>query len=113
MTITPDDKRIIAEYMGWEVFCNLPYAKYRWCGLDILRCLECEESTHRFDLNDAGECVGVISSNGHWRVFQAHVRFSVRNVPMDYLTAWLFHTDEENHADNFFAAMVEWLKGRK
>lgn len=56
-----------------------------------------------FDCNYASLCVQEMQKRGEWFDFYW---FAIGNSSSEALTAWLFNPD------NFFAAFVEWRKGK-
>lgn len=99
--MTPEDKRLIAEYMGWKLS--------EWRMIDGSAHVV---NPHFFDLNDAALCVQEMQKRGDWQkgcatgfgiYFESERPSHV--FPEDYI-AWLFN------AENFFNAMSEWLKER-
>ena len=101
--LTPEDKAIISEYMGW---CNHKYAKSgKLWGTGI--CIKCKDPlplNHHFDSNDASLCVLKMTENGDfWEFWPVACR--VANGEED-IFIWLFN------ADNFFAAMAAWLRSK-
>ncbi len=103
--MTDEDKKRISEYMKWT------YEPDRHCIVS-----EGENRrriAHNLDLNDAGLCVQEMQKRGDWQkgcatgfgiYFESERPSHV--FPEDYI-AWLFN------AENFFAAMSEWLKEEK
>ena len=95
--MTPEDKQLIAGYMGWAQYKYPPYY------LNIKGDIE----SHHFDLNDAGLCVQEIQKRDDWRNFLIVAR-KLHKLEFDsQAIAWLFI------ADNFFGAMAAWLKEEK
>lgn len=97
--MTNEDKKIVADYMGWpedEIligYCTAP------------------NKMAYFDLNDAGLVVNELAINGEWREFyESYFPLFVATNPLtispDFLNLWLFN------ADNFFSAFVAWRKGK-
>ena len=99
--MTPEDKRLIAEYMGWKLS--------EWRMIDGSAHVV---NPHFFDLNDAGLCVTEMQKRGDWVNFYDYVIDTYNDLiedgkvicGLDNLTAWLFN------ADNFFTAMAAWIK---
>jgi len=83
--MTNEDKKLIADYMGWF-------------GINHL-----DKIDGNFDLNDASLCVQEMQKRGEWFDFYW---FAIGNSSSEALTAWLFNPD------NFFKAFVEWRKGK-
>lgn len=109
--LTPEDKAIISEYMGW---CNHKYAKSgKLWGTGI--CIKCKDPlplNHHFDSNDASLCVLKMIENGYWDVFYQNGMGQYALIDgrsgikqQDYV-AWLFNSQ------NFFAAMAAWLRSK-
>ena len=99
--LTPEDKQLIAEYMGWLFFPSYNYT---------LKALVGKESVVFFDLNDAGLCVQEIQKRGDWNRFLDHGFNSLIDVygfMAHNFIATLFR------AENFFGAMAAWIKERK
>ena len=93
--LTQEDKQLIAEYMGWTL--NETSGQYE--GYDGRY-----YSMKDFDLNDAGLCVEkMVEKDDFWAFFKV---VSILRDDDKYLHAWLFN------AENFFAAMAQWLKER-
>ena len=103
--MTPEDKRLIAEYMGWAQY------KYPSYYLNTKGDIE----SHHFDLNDAGLVVQEMQKRGDWEYFVGdtedkliYTRYHKEHHSYkSFLVAWLFN------AENFFSAMSEWLKEEK
>ena len=108
--MTDDDKKRIAEYMGWK------YRRDLWGGIEYSRDKTDGFEQYyivRFDLNDASLCVQEMQKRGDWQKGCATgfgIYFEKERpshvFPEDYI-AWLFN------AENFFSAMSEWLKEEK
>ena len=105
--MTEDDKKLIADYMGWAQY------KYPSYYLNTKGDIE----SHHFDLNDAALCVKEMQKRGDYRAFDVVCMFKWANdfredkhKNEEYL-AWLM-TMEDGQAKNFFAAFVEWRKGK-
>ena len=118
--MTDEDKKRISEYMGWNE------NPYWWCekckeekaphhATYVERCSDCGcpvilKDDHNFDLNDAALCVKEMQKRGDDYVkFIKHaydMAFDDGKMQFHTVTAWLFN------AENFFAAMSEWLKER-
>ena len=84
--MTDEDKKIIADYMGWDSVMVGP---------------------NSFDLNDAGLVVAEMQKRGEWRDFLVWQCFDTE--PVEQL---LYHIAYLYNADNFFKAFVEWRKGK-
>lgn len=103
--LTPEDKQLIAEYMGWTL--NETSGQYE--GYDGRY-----YSMKDFNLNDAGLVVQEMQKRGEdWREFHNFARnlyytTNRSDLKIDYnFVAWLFN------ADNFFSALAAWLKEEK
>ena len=107
--MTNEDKKRIAEYMGWITVkvgtAQKPYLIY-------VDGKDCNIHHDNFNSNDASLCVQEMQKRGDWQKFCATgfvIYFEKERpshvFPEDYI-AWLFN------AENFFAAMSEWLKER-
>ena len=97
--MTDEDRKAIREYMGWF-------------GINHL-----DKIDGNFDLNDAALCVQEMQKRGDYRAFDVVCMFKWANdfredkhKNEEYL-AWLM-TMEDGQAKNFFAAFVEWRKGK-
>ena len=106
--MTPEDKAIIAEYMGW--FKHIYFCKYD----EPIYFQEGVAGDIVFDLNDAGLCVEKMNDDSgcEWEHFyqQSMSDFAVmkrKGISQQEFVAWLFN------ADNFFQAMTQWLRRRK
>ena len=104
--LTPEDKQLIAKYMGW--MCPIIDQT-----MPCIRLLKKNYKIVNFDLNDAALCVQEMQKRGEWQKFCAtgFVIYFERErpshvFPEDYI-AWLFN------AENFFNAVAEWLKEGK
>ena len=99
--MTPEDKRLIAEYMGWKLS--------EWRMIDGSAHVV---NPHFFDLNDAGLCVQEIQKRGEFAPFCDDLLDTYNGLcedgkaacGADNFTAWLFNPE------NFFGAMAKWLK---
>jgi len=100
-----NDKKLISEYMGWNIVMVGPQKSPYPIYVDNID----SNIHHRFDLNDAGLCVQEMQKRGDWEYFVAFVEETPENreslITWNQLIAWLFN------ADNFFSAFVEWRKG--
>lgn len=101
--MTPEDKAIIAEYMGW--FKHIYFCKYD----EPIYFQEGVAGDIVFDLNDASLCVSRMVEKGDWEDFQIKIYFSdmATGLRAHEFVAWLFN------ADNFFQAMAAWLRSKK
>jgi len=108
LMLTPSDKQVIAEYMGW--FKHIYFYKYD----EPIYFQEGVAGDIVFDLNDAGLAVNRMVEKGDWDDFMMVAK---KCLTIHYSTegkgwtefiftfvAWLFN------ADNFFQAMAEWLR---
>ena len=89
--MTNEDKKLIADYMGWF-------------GINHL-----DKIDGNFDLNDAGLVVKEMARNGAWRSFyESCFPLFVATNPLitspGFLNLWLYD------ADNFFTALAAWIK---
>ena len=107
--MTPEDKRLIAEYMGWKLS--------EWRMIDGSAHVV---NPHFFDLNDAALCVQEMQKRGDWEYFVGDIEDTLNFFAATYkryhkehhsymavLVAWLFN------AENFFNAMAQWIKEGK
>jgi len=109
-----EDKKLIAEYMGWKMPCNAYDANVGSCAIEGQLCIHCE-FYHPLNANDAALCVKEMVKRGEWKDFEAGTSYVywVNNKcdclcdAHDMYIAWLFN------ADNFFSALAEWLRVRK
>lgn len=97
MSMTPEDKAIIAEYMGWGEYED-----------EYCRGMFPFDTIIHFDLNDAALCVVKMMEKGDWKEFHYSVATHQERLRVSFadITAWLFN------ADNFFQAMAAWLRGK-
>jgi len=103
--LTPEDKQLIAEYMGWEL--SVYSREYYYIPKN--------GKVVYFDSNDASLCVQEMQKRGDWVNFYDYVIDTYNDLiedgkvicGLDNLTAWLFN------AENFFAAMSQWLREGK
>jgi len=117
--LSPEDKQLIAEYMGWIT------EPYWWCVkcdeekawhhvTNDGRCTECScavivKGEYNFDLNDAGLCVEKMVEKGDWSDFISYIlsnKHFNHTIVQSYMIAWLFNPD------NFFSAMASWLRSK-
>jgi hypothetical protein len=104
--MTPADKEIVAEYMGWSFDDDANLYFYTNKELDL--CIA------HYDLNDASLCVSRMVEKGDWDDF---MMIAKKCLTIHYSTegkgwtefiftfvAWLFN------ADNFFQTMANWLR---
>ena len=103
--MTDDDKKRIAEYMGWTKYPPECMGETVFFRDEI-------HGDIRWDLNAAALCIQEMQKRGDWQkgcatgfgiYFESERPSHV--FPEDYI-AWLFN------AENFFNAMSEWLKER-
>jgi len=100
--MTPEDKRLIAEYMGWyDVMVEDPMNK----GVMEKIITKHNHAEAYFDLNDAGLCVQEMQKRGEFHSFLMMDTFNQISSWSDFI-AYLFN------AESFFNAMSEWLKER-
>ena len=113
--MTNEDKKLIADYMGWEKGCDY----HEPCNpLYSDSCEGCRYVTGvvNYDLNDASFCVQEMQKRGEYADF-IRVAYGWYNPIYKILgedinfTAWLMSM-EEGQAKNFFKSMVEWRKGK-
>ena len=97
--MTDEDKKIMAEYMGWDVCLCAKCSDGSRAVIDDVRDVY-------FDLNDVGLVVEEMMRRGEWEDFVAFVEETTENrfITWSQLIAWLFN------ADNFHVAMAEWLR---
>ena len=95
--MTEEDKKLISKYMGWNYSEALGIYYY-----------DPERIEQRnLDSNDASLCVKEMQKRGDWEHnFMDYVAGSQR-WNYHQCIAWLFN------AENFFAAMAQWLKEGK
>lgn len=98
--MTPEDKAIIASYMGWKFD-------------SLMSCYRCvghysDPVPVHFDLNDAGLCVEKMVEKDHWANFIPYALkiCGPKALHMNYYVAWLFNPE------NFFSAMASWLRSK-
>lgn len=102
--MTNEDKKIVADYMGWK------WSEY---GGDYYY-IPNNGKTIWYDLNDAGLVVKEMQKRGEWVYFYDDLLDTYNGLCGDgkvscgaeNFTAWIFN------ADNFFKAFVEWRKGK-
>jgi len=90
--MTNEDKQLIDNYMQWPPV-----------GVNMRR---------KYDLDDASLCVQEMQKRGDWEYFVGDIEDTLiytryhkeHHSYKSFLVAWLFN------AENFFAAMSEWLK---
>ena len=104
--LSPEDKQLIAEWMGWEHH-------------NVFNCYcrrgEQVDPVINFDSNDASLCVEKMVEKGDWEGFEdCMADIFLFNFELECICdnharyiAWLFNPD------NFFQAMAEWLRSRK
>jgi hypothetical protein len=92
MNLTAEEKKVIADKMGLEVFCDGRVYNY-----ELHRFM-------RFDLNDAGLVRDWLVERGEWMEFLDTVQEEEYEP-----TAWLFAT-ENGEAVNFFRSFVKWCE---
>ena len=90
--MTNEDKKIVADYMGWAQYKYPPYY------LNIKGDIE----SHHFDLNDAALVVAEMQKRGDWVYFLDYTELNAYGAVIWYdFISMLFN------ADNFFKAFVE------
>jgi hypothetical protein len=116
--MTEEDKQLISKYMGWS---ENPYWWCEKCKEEksphhvtyVERCSDCGcpvivKEDYSFDLNDAALCVQEMQKRGDWSNFFVWQRFDTEPLEQFiYHIAWLFN------AENFFEALVQWLREGK
>jgi hypothetical protein len=98
--MTDEDKELIGRYMNWEIDQGV----WRLAPNGDI-------DTADFDLNDAGLCVQEVQKRGEWGAFMNHTwsRWSAQWRDLQALQEFVLHLF---NAENFFAALAEWLKER-
>jgi hypothetical protein len=91
INMNAEDKKLIADYMGWE---------YKNCLGYIIQTALIRRNIV-FDLNDAGLVVEKMVEKGDW---EDYFWKSCLDKEQSKYTAWLFNPDD------FFTAMAAWLK---
>ena len=106
--MTDDDKKRIAEYMGWTKYPPECMGETVFFRDEI-------HGDIRWDLNDASLCVQEIQKRGDIFDFYSYL-IDIYNELVeqgtvicgaDNFIVWLFNVD------NFFSAMAAWIKERK
>lgn len=95
MNPTAEEKQVIADKMGLEVFCDGRVYNY-----ELHRFM-------RFDLNDAGLVRDWLVERGEWNNFILSL-FDNEDV-LSSISSWLFVT-ENGEAVNFFRSFVKWCE---
>ena len=100
-----EDKKLVAEYMKWEVCLCAKCSDGSRAVIDDVRDVY-------FDLNDAGLCVAEMQKRGEWGAFMNHTwcRWSAQWRDSQASQEFVLHLF---NAENFFNAMSEWLKEGK
>ena len=104
--MTEEDKKLISKYMGWI---------YGQTIFHVTMTDTYIEPERAFDLNDAALCVQEMQKRGDWEYFVGDTEDTLiytryhkeHHSYKSFLVAWLFN------AENFFAAMSEWLKEKR
>lgn len=96
--MTNEDKKIVADYMGWKYWPSGKGQCYRVSenGGDVII---------HFDLNDAGLVVQEMQKRDDWMsfiTFADNEHFD-KEISVEF-SAWFFNSD------NFFKTFVEWRK---
>jgi hypothetical protein len=103
--MTPADKEIVAEYMGW--FKRIYFYKYD----EPIYFQEGVAGDIVFDLNDAGLCVEKMRNTPSDEFISDWHDFFYFACPANVVTAQV--TEFFMNADNFFTAMAAWLRREK
>jgi len=100
--MTEEDKQLISEYMGWEL--SVYSREYYYIPKN--------GKVVYFDSNDASLCVQEMQKRGDWGAFMNHTwsRWSAQWRDLQALQEFVLHLF---NAENFFAALAEWLKEEK
>jgi hypothetical protein len=93
--LTAEEKQVIADKMGLEVFCDGRVYNY-----ELHRFM-------RFDLNDAGLVRDWLVERGEWNNFILSL-FDNEDV-LSSISSWLFVT-ENGEAVKFFRSFVKWCE---
>ena len=98
--MTDDDKKRIAEYMGWTKYPPECMGETVFFRDEI-------HGDIRWDLNDAALCIQEMQKRGEWE--HDFMDFVAGSQKWNYhqCIAWLFNPE------NFFTAMAKWLKEGK
>lgn len=96
--LTAEEKQVIADKMGLEVFCDGRVYNY-----ELHRFM-------RFDLNDAGLVRDLLVERGEWNNFILSL-FDNEDV-LSSISSWLFVT-ENGEAVYFFRSFVKWCEEGK
>lgn len=103
MNLTAEEKKVIADKMGLEVFCDGRVYNY-----ELHRFM-------RFDLNDAGLARDWLVERGEreeWPNFANFITaygIGQEIISLADLLAWLFAT-ENGEAANFFRSFAQWCE---
>lgn len=98
--LTAEEKQVIADKMGLEVFCDGRVYNY-----ELHRFM-------RFDLNDAGLVRDWLMRRGEWTNFVNFITaYAIGHeiISLVDLLAWLFAT-ENGEATNFFRSFAKWCE---
>lgn len=100
--MTDDDKKRIAEYMGWTKYPPECMGETVFFRDEI-------HGDIRWDLNAAALCIQEMQKRGEWWNFlrYANTSSAIGGMFPEQFIALLFN------ADNFFTAMAEWIKEGK
>jgi hypothetical protein len=99
--MTPEDKQVVANYMGW-------FSHPKATQLDdFVYFANGRHGDICFDLNDAELVVNEMVERNEWVKFLCYADdFHYNAETQIEFTAWLFN------ADNFFSVFVSWLKNK-
>ena len=93
--LSPEDKRLIAEYMGWEIEFDY-YVSHT------------DKRVINYDSNDASLCVEKMVAKKDIRAFEVFLsKGYVHSTDEVNFIAYLFNPG------NFFSAMASWLRGKQ
>ena len=124
MSLTPEQKNTVAEWMGWRVKTSVAHVLGTHTDFEFMTVDDGFNNIH-FSLNDAALCVNEMQIKGKFEKF-IHKAFAVSDEDIEChnvypagesfynaeFFAWLM-TMESGEAVNFFTAMAAWIEEEK
>jgi len=105
--LTPEQKKTVAEWMGW-IFSDTLGWWWRHGGKKAIEIIN-------FSLNDAALCVDELVRQGKYREFWDFIIEYAKSKQFGFYANLFLHlmTMQDGEATNFFTALAEWIEKEK
>jgi hypothetical protein len=111
MSLTNEQKKTVAKFMGWRVKTSVAHVLGTHTDFEFMTVDDGFNNIH-FSLNDAALCVDEMRKRGKWLDFR-FVSFGLCGLcDATMFESWLM-TMESGEAENFFTAMAAWIEEKK